>query len=363
MSELTTLTKEQETRVKAWQSFALTLDKTETTLKLMADKATKKLFLPEKIEDVPKAEASLAEVKKDFKEIEKKRKELTAHLDRVTSRLMESEKLADSVIKPAIDKIIEIKKAYELEQSKIEAKNNELKNLKERLNIKRIEIIDGFKTKVNEFISNCFIKALDQNTSPEMIGSVLLVNERQLIPSDFIIPIPEKLPPTNYVTKDELTELVNQILVHDVDAFVKNARAELRFKFSDYDSAFANKKEAIAQNEREQQEKQKEQIQQKANEVLSVEIEAQATPLNFEPTVAVSSLKKIMKIDMPETTVSMVAIWKAYFANFDLVDSKMRISKKFKMCAENIIIALEAVKKDDPKFNPAGIIWKETEKI
>jgi hypothetical protein len=368
MSELTTkeiTTAElSEKRKASWVAFSETLTKTETELQLLSSKALNKLqgAIPKTIEEVPNAETVLIEVKKEFKIIENKRKELTSNLDRVTTRLMISEKQGDPAFKEITEAIIALKKQYEKIEAEKTAKANEFKNLRERLNVARISAIDGFNKKIVEKIQAIYENAFQQNVSMNTLEAYLILESKSFTEIDFVIQKPAKLPPTNYVTIDELQSLVDEILVCNPVDFLENFKLQLSYKFLDYEAALLNKEAALKQSKIETEQKNQEIVNETANATVASKLEIASNVLFPEPTLAIKGLKKVFKIEMTETKQNNLLIWKAYIGNYDLVDAKLSVKNSFNLSANNLIKALEAVKNNDPKFNPEGITFVETDK-
>jgi hypothetical protein len=363
-TELTELSAEQsaiiETKKADWAKMGAAVYKTEMQLQAEAQQALNNISLPVKIEDVPEAEVMLKSVKAAQASIETKRKAITGLFTDVTTRLMVPEKSFADPIKQLSDAIIKVKKEYKANQQKLQNINKEKTLARETFLNKKIEIESALANKVNEFVSRCYEKALNDNITLEALEEYKSKSIAAVTINSFAFAVPTFNPA--YCKPEEIEAIKQECFVIDKSKYVSEFAAQIEEKFSDYDVALNNKAAALALSQKQEQEK-KDEIKSTANnQSMSVKLEASATPVSAEP-VFTKALKKSYEVDMAENIESVLTIMGAFSANINLCLPKLKVSKWFAFTPAQAANVLAKVKCDDNNFAPAGITFKEVDKL
>jgi plasmid replication initiation protein len=90
-------------------------------------------------------------------------------------------------------------------------------------------------------------------------------------------------------------------------------------------------------------------------------METQAAPLVVDS--GVKALKKVYKVEMPETYDNAMLIMAAFLANSAKCREKTSTTKWFAFNATSAATALSRVKNDDNNFAPKGINFIEVDKL
>jgi len=363
-TELLELSAEQsaiiETKKTAWAQMGAAVYKTEIQLQVEAQQALNDISLPTRIEDVPEAETVLKAVKAAQKSIETKRKGVTVKFDDVISRLMQPEKSFADPIKQLSDAIIKVKKEHEANQLKLKNILDEKTRVREYFLNKKIEVESALANKVNEFVSRCYEKALNDSVTLEGLEEYKNKSIAAVTINSFAYAVPSYNPA--YCTQEEIEVIKQECFVINKPHYVAEFALQLEEKFSDYDVALNNKAAALALSQKQEQEK-KDEIKSAANnQAMSVKLEASATTVSAEP-VFTKALKKSYEIDMPETIESILTIMGAFSANINLCLPKLKVNKWFAFTPAQAANVLTKVKCDDNNFAPAGITFKEVDKL
>lgn len=350
-----------EQKRTAWGNFGAGIYTTEIQLKSMADIEKNNLsVLPKNIFEVPEAEARLAAGKKMQNSIIEKRKEITSRFDELTKRLMAFEKSLTPAIESLASEIIKIKKADETEKKNEKAKSDELIRCTEFCQNEAIRMDTLLKNKVLDFVSRCYNKALESNLNPSDIKDYISKSKGAVTDKSFAYVAP--VFHNAYISREQITEIATKHFVIDQQSYVKSFCDQIDEKFSDYDVAFYNKAQALANSKKEEEDKKKEIDQLAKQQQVSNNIVASAatsTPTQFYT----KALKKSYEIDMEETIENALTIIAAFSANLTLCMKHVRVSKWFGFSATQAGNALAKVKCEDNEFNPVGITFKEVEKL
>jgi len=346
-----------------WSKLALQVHNTEKELQLRSSKAINSLKIPLTIEDVKECEQILIDYRKEISSIVDKRKTITSKFDALSQRLMESEKLMPEKSKEVENAIINLKKIEEKKQFEIDEKNKELKNLVNQISQLRINLEASFKTRIADQINKAYNWALENDVTSESKDEYLKKVESKYKVKDFVPEIDKIKIPLNRVSIEEFNKIVNENMVIDSQSYIDNYIYDLRFKFSDFDVALMNKKQALV-NSNNALNKENEKIKNETeNKQVASKLELMSQPLDVNITIPLKALKKVYKIDMVDSFENMTFIMKSYFANLQLTKPKTRLSINFNFSVKNAMVALEAVKKEDNLFAPANINFIEVDKL
>ena len=347
----------------------------EEELLTMANEAISELSLPLNIEQVPEAEAQLKKITSIAVDITEKRKKITSRLDDLSSRLMKPEK---SLIEPKqnlTDSIIKIKKAHEIEVLRVVKKTEEIKKLNENM-IKYIaEQEEKIKLYITSLISKAYTFALDRRITPSEIGDYIKVcvnggtskhfsNKETAggIKNILSWKMEQYVHFAVNISEQEAKEIVSKYSV-DLNSYANSFEFEMNKKFSDYTVAFVNIKEALIKDGNDRAEKEKQIANEKLNTQIGAAIQASAITIEATISPATKALKKIYKIDMPDTFESMITIFGAFLANKEECLKKTVAKKWFSFTASSAALCLEKIKNDNAAFQPSGIKFIEVDKL
>lgn len=344
----------------AWANLGESIYKSDLKLQARAQQIIQKLaVVPANAEELAEAEATLKEAKATQKSIEADRKLITKPVDERLSQLMLAEKSLSEPITAYANAIIEVKKAEEERLAKERAKAEELKRAKEYVASKNAEYDARFKSFISERISIAYNHALGEgNVTPDKVEGYLKQISGRIDSSSFMAPIDRK--GFQFLSEEEFLEILKEHPLNTED-YVKMWLTDLYQRFGDYEIAYNNKQQALEIAAKEEAERQRKIEEEKANKEAAAKLEAMAVT----PTVSASfkELKKVYKIQMDETPENAIKILSAVVANWALCSQKIGVKKWFQFSVANAIVALEKVKNEDNKFQPAGIAFVETDKL
>lgn len=335
----------------------------EMGLQLKAQTAIKKIKLPASIEDIPAAEALLAETKKAKATIEAERKEMTGKLKPVVDRMMQPEKSLEAPIDQLTNAIIVLKKKHEEEERAKLRKQEEAKNIIQQIVNYRAEADHNCRSQIAVMVTSAYEHALGKgDIKPEEKDAYLAKVEKKMGVVDFELPKPSFK--TTLVTAEELAEIIEKNFIWNPHAYLTIFKEELKNRFIDYSVAYQNKESALLRAKQEEATAQEELLVQKSNAEMAAALDAISTPL--EPDTVgpqIKSLKKNFEINMVESADNCLIIWSAFAANKQAVLSKMRVQKWFSMTTAQIMLAFGKIKSEDNNFEATGLKWKEVDKL
>jgi hypothetical protein len=350
-----------EQKRTTWGTFGVGIYQTETRLQLQASQEIDKLsIIPTTIQEVPDAEVRLAEGKRAQKHIMELRKQVTDKLDVLKSRLMDNEKSLEAPITALGNEIIKLKKVDQALRLQEKAIEDELVRCKEFCQNEAIKIDSLLQNKVLDLVSRCYNKALESNVAVKDITTYIANAKVAITEAQFTWQMPTFH--NAYITHDQVVNIAKANFNIDTKKFVIDFGKKVDEKFSDYDVAYANKADAIALSQKQESEA-KARIEQIAQQQqVSIKIEAAAvtsTPTTFYT----KALKKSYEVDMAETLENALTIIAAFSANMHLCLKHTTVKKWFGFGAEQAGKSLSKAKCEDNDFAPAGIIFKEVEKL
>lgn len=352
---------EAQTRER-WATMGVIVSRKEFELQLQAQASLSKIEnMPTRVEDVPAAELALKEVRADQKIIESTRKGITGQFEAVTKRLMQAEKSFDVPITNYANAIIKVKNEYEKKEAEKKLKAQELKSIREVLATSVSHFDAAFKTKIANKVNAYYNWALSEGgITPDNLEAFLKKAGAKLTDADFT---PQR--PTishSYATAAEVEALINELFTINPSDYTAKYIIELENRFQDYEIAYHCKKEALEIAKKELEERQQAIAVEQQHNVIAAQLDFASTPLDVQPA-GFKALKKVYKINMPENEESAIKILSAYVANRAICSSKIRITKWLNFSVTNAITALEKAKCEDEKFQPAGIVFVETDKL
>lgn len=362
-------------KIPGWIKLADSFYAAEQELQAMASEALAEYSLPINMDQVPEAEAQLNKITSTAVDITDKRKKITSRLDDLSSRLMRPEK---SLIEPKqslTEAIIKIKKAHEAEISKVNRKNEEIKKLNENM-IKHIAEQDAkIQLYITELLSKAYTFALDKRITPAEIGDYIKVcthggksphfSNKENAGGIKNIMSWKAESYTHFevnITKEEAAQIVGKYSV-DLTKYANAFEYDMQKKFSDYTVAFANTKAALIKDGNDRAAKEKQIADDKLTTQITASINAAAIPVAATVAPATKALKKVYKIDMPDTFDSMIAVFAAMIANKEECLKKTTAKKWMSFTAASAALCLEKIKNDNEVFQPSGIKFVEVAKL
>lgn len=317
--------------------------------------------LPTNIDELPGAESRLLEIKKLQQDIKAERSVITKKLDELGGRFMTYEK----ELQPAIDQlttgIITVKKAHEAAQAEIRQKQQAIQAFREHVVSVRIANDSQFKQIIQVAVNKAYQDALNgEVTSMDQLESYLQKVCERVTTGSFIGR--NFTAASSMLSKDEIESIIGELYTIAVEDYVTLFAIELENRFSDYEVALHNKQQALAIANREALDATVEIIKEAESAQLEVDIQS-AMIFDTVPDTFVKPLKKSYAIDMDDTMQNALKIMAAFSGNINLCLPKLKITKWMAFTPAQAGTALAKVKCDDNNFTPAGIIFKEVDKL
>lgn len=350
-----------EEKRQSWGNMGVLVHNLEMSLQAEAQQVILSIKTPTTIEEVPDAEAKLKEITTAINSIEEKRKVYTQKFDAVTARLMAPAKSLAEPKTNLSNAIIKIKKEHEAEVKQKQQKAIELQNARDFYTSAKIRIDAELNTKVNNWIDKSYTKALEENVS--FIGLVDYIKSVKdaVEAKHFGYVVPSFVPQFN--TQDDIDAIISECLIINQQSYVDRFRNELDAKFSDYEIAINNKAQALANAAKEKQEADQK-IQDEANmQQMAAKLESVSTEIPVEVSVVTKALKQSFEVDMDDCIESALKIMAAFGANINLCLPKLKVTKWDSFNVGQMKNALSKVKCDDNSFAPAGINFKQVDKL
>lgn len=362
MEDVAVKPKEQEVIDKkraSWATMGQKVHEAEMQLQAMAQAAIKDLKLPANISEVADAEAKLKELKSNRVKIVESRKQITSVLDNVSERLMAPEKSLADPEKKLTDAIIAVKKEDErIRQIKI-WKEQEVKNIEQSIKTFLANKDYDFRTDIQNKISVAYEHALKTDVKPSEVEGYIKRCVEKVGVMNFQIDKPSFT--LKHVLPEELDQLLQQHFLFNPHAYVNILQKQMEEKFSDYDVAYENKQVALQLAKQEEEANKKALKEKLENEKIAAALHSSATQVIEDSEVR--ALKKSYVVDMPETVENALLIMRAFSGNLHLCLAKLKINKWFSVTPAQMATALGKIKCDDNNFQPAGINFKEVDKL
>lgn len=347
-----------------WGDLGESIYKKEMNIQLMAQQSIGKIKIPSSIKDIPDAERMLKEVKADCAAIVLERKSITSKLDDLGKRLMVPEKSFEEPLLLLSNSIISIKKQEEQRINAENLKRDSINRCREFLTTTKNNMDAKFKQMLSDKVEKVYVYALgDGDIKPAEVNDFLKnVVLPKLSVEHFKIEYPLNTY-TQFITHSEYAEMCKEIINIHAGPYIAEYENRLRVKFSDYAVAYENKIQAL-ENSRIEAELEKQRIEsEKANADIAAKLDAISASAEPIVTTGVKALKQSYEVEMPETLQSALTILTAFSAHLNLCQAKLRVSKWFSLTPAQCAKALSQVKCDDNTFAPAGIIFKQVDKL
>ncbi len=357
----------KEQKRKAWGEAGIKFHSNELALQSEAQALISQLVLPTKIEEVPRAEEKLKEVKRANLALIEKRKKTTNTLDEVISRFMKPEKSVIAEIEKSEAEIIKVKKADEKVKKDNLLKAEERKQVAEKVRVYIANTNAEYLRQQNQLISDSYIVALNGHEKfpggikPENIETYLTAVKRRITLENRTMPPPIIKAIVN--TQEDIdAEIAKAFTPPSAQEYVNGFISDLALKYEFYELAWNDKEQALALNKQESEENTVAIQKQESTEIAVASFQGMASVTTVRADT--DPLKKIYKLDLPETFASAKIIMTAFLANTDKCEPKVRSTKWLSgFGVAQMILALEKVKSDDDNFNFTGLVWKQDDKL
>ncbi len=350
-----------EQKRTAWGQMGVAVHQTEMQLQVEAQSYLIPLeVLPTAIAEIQSAEEKLVAAKKGLTAITNRRKEVTTQFDAVTARLMAPEKSFAEPIKIYTDAIIKLKKEDEANKAKLRNIEDEKNRCRTFFQDNKIAIELQLENKLTELVAKCYSHALETNVSVENIKVYLDEVTKKLTVNSFAFK--DVLFANNYISVDDVAQIKKEVFIINQESYVARFADLIDAKFSDYEIAFNNKAEALAQAQKADEAAKAQAATAAQHQTMANKIES----ASFVPNVAPSDTKALKHgyiVDMDETVESVLIIMAAFSANINLCLPFLKVNKWFSFTAQQAATALGKVKCADNSFQPAGINFKQIEKL
>lgn len=319
--------------------------------------------LPTKIEEIADAEVTLKAFKSQRVQIETDRKAVTVKFKPVIDRMMSYEKSLEEPEQKYGAAILSLKKLHEAEEAKKMQVVDARKKLLEFIEKSLADANHVAYEKINTQVAVVFETAIEMDITPAEIQQFILDSEASLTFKDF-----EVLPPNvspKILDPDEVKKTIAEKWIYNAQGFVVMYKSALQNKFADYGIAYQNKQVALDQSRKDAEEKTKQLATEKENAEIASTLAAQSTVLEPDSVaIAVKAIKRSYAIDMLETPENAIALMAAFVANKKECLNKLgRVTKWFSVTPAQLGNALASIKNDDNNFQPAGVRFKEVEKL
>lgn len=370
---------EIEKRGLSWKLLGESAAKVEIQLIEDAEAVIKRISkLPTTIEEIQVAEATLKNVNSEYLRIEENRSIVTKKFDALITRYMAPSKSIQPYIVAYRNKIIEIKEAHEKDQASIEEKKKEVTFVKEFL-ANQVNAFDAScKTKIAKLITSAYAYALGAGNigTVDALKSYLdqIINGKKgddtVTPPK--LPIAPKLSAKDFIynpTMPKLVQVTEQeyaTMVENIEIptdYVKLFHSDLEKQFSDYETAWHNKEQALINQRKEDADKEKAIAEELANKNVAAKLEASAVPIVDKTDI--KALKKLYIVDNMEdvSEENAMKIMSAYIANLAVCRTHIRLKNWLNLSPMQMAGALQKIKNDDNAFEVTGIVWKEVSKL
>lgn len=345
---------------ESWGNLGVKIYNVDLELQARAQASIAKLFIPTNIDDVAKAEALLKEVKLDKTIIENDRKAVTNPVNNRMSELMNPEKSFDAPCKEVYDACVAIKKADQERQRLENEKLDAQRSCRQFLTTTRNNADASFKGAILEKVGKVYEHALGLgDVTMDMLPDYIDFALTRMNEKNFTVNFP--LNTFKLVTEDQYKSMCSELLMFDAKLYLADYENQLRLKFCDYEVALNNKATALAISKKETETK----VTEVKSTTINANVAAKIDAVAITPVVSIGTkaLKQSYTVDMPETIESVIAIMTAFTAHINLCLPKLNVNKWFAFTPSQAGIALSKVKMDDDSFAPAGINFKQVDKL
>lgn len=357
------LSHEQEQKFIQWGNMGLLISEKENALSLRTQAVLAKLIVPIVIDDVPKAEVAMKEVKRELSLLKEERILITNGFNPPIDRLMAPEKSTETPLEIVRKVCIDLKEKHEAAEKRANQKKDEARSIRERILSALASAKAEFSQWVLSRVNIAYKLALQTDVKPEGIGAFLNHENGKVHADMFTKPFPHL--PFAHHTQQEIDAMLRELWIIDSNSYVNQFREDLDQKFSDYSIAYNNKAMAIQQAAEQEAKKQQEIESTKQNEQTSVKLEAAA--VISEPMgvgMPVKALKKSYEVSMMETLDNSIFIMGAFVANIDKIKPMLgKISKWNSFSILQMRNYLGKLASEDDNFHIVGITFKEVSKL
>ena len=355
---------EPEKRAEAWKSFLGNMFLCETenlnsVIKFLNGAEDIDDILPDvSIASIPKInelETLLKSVKESAKSCENARKEFTSKLGDITTRMMIPEKTFAGFQKEIENTLIQLKKLEKAENEKKAAREKELADFKMRREVAFADEVAALKSHIAGKISDHFKTALDRCAAHEINSYVDRVKGAMLAQINFYVPNSQWGDAEKQAIQDAITNSF------DAEGTKKQMISDIDAAFANFDIDKANKEEAIKRQQEEDKKKLEALEEERKNDIAFSQVKSSVSiPVETQGTKALQ-VKYSVANKHDEENMTVVA--RAFFANINNCIKLYRGSDPFDISISKMCDMLCSMKEKDAKFQPAGILFVEVDKL
>lgn len=352
---------EEQKKIAAWGKFGSQLYHTDLTLQAQTQQIVNKLIDPTSQELIAQAEAALAEVKKDYSELQDRRIAVTSKFDPVIKRLMQHEKSLLRCIEINQEGILKAKQKVK-EAAKTEAaKAKELNDIAAQVRIYVADMHASYLNAQLKTLSDGYKYALANNLTGKTFEEFLVKLKARVNLNNRITPLPK--PTFQYNTQEDVDRVVlENFNPWKPEDYVNGFELDVDAKFMDWEHALQNKAAAETLNQNIIAETEAAIIEQKNRQTTAAKLEALAVPLTDGADA--KPLKEVWQIAEPTTVNEMFNIINAFAVNRALVEPQLKANvNPANIGIKQMIAALVAVKKLDENFECTGITFSKIDKL
>lgn len=354
------MSSELEQRKQRWASFGEKFNTIEMQLQAQAQSVLTNLHIPSTVDEVLDAEIKLQEIKSVQKAIREKRLELISRpLGDLEKRISSPEKTLDEPILKLTEGIKKIKSEHEARKAKEQQRQAEIQRVTAIAQKHHAEQEQKCEAKVQEQVQKAYSYALSSGTvSKENLQEYIKKCSDKLNVLDFA---PDPLTLSNSILDEQtLSSLTN--ISFDSNKYVEKLRALMQEKFLLFELDLQNKKEALANAEKEKQEalRKAEEEAQAAKTLAEVKSRSQSLVVEEE----FKGLKKSYAVETNDSEECILAIIMAFVSNFNEVKEHLRLrSSMLNLKVDQMAEALAKLKNKDNRWEFTGVTFKVVEKL
>lgn len=322
------------------------------------------------VEQIPEAEAKLAEAKRQFAAHKENRIKTTSKFDAVIQACMAPEKTGLEAINAASAGLLKAKQELATQQAQVKAKEDELKRIREAIANLITQKDAAYLVKIEQAVTLAFEAALKGLCPDEASVPAYLDGLKQSgimngdMPESFMWMRPPVKPVYN--TDEDVNAIWAEMSdrINTPEHYRAIWASKLDEKFAFYGVALKHKEQSIqAAKEQELAALSAIQDQKIANE-QAAKMEAVASTFTAPATTNMGrSLKYDWEIQMPDTPESAILIMTAFVANVDKCRGGVRVKSWGKLGVDQMSAALCWYKKQDEAFGVTGINFIKKDKL
>jgi len=350
---------------KDWKGKGKEIAKTEIWLKAEGlEIETKAKALTVTKGNIAIVETFLADSSRTLKILGEKRLEITRPLEDLKKRLMVPEKAVVDSLNALKASLLTVKKQAQKEQNEAAIKVDQEAALKLAIANTYTDYFTDTTKAVDKYIGDNYSGMLRKKILYiDFDKTVKIIVDHFKEPS-YAAYFAKIAVNTSSLTLERITEIqtANAQTIPDYKGLIQERFDDKKVS---YQVEIANAEEAIKQQAKETEEREKQAEYAKRQQELSNKMDSKADAQATQEAVVVEgkNLKTSYVLDMEETAENVLRIFACYGANFEEVNTHLKIKKWFACTPNQIGTALAKIKTKDNNFQFEGINFKEETKL